>query len=75
MHRNPNIKYSAYLLKDTVQGLVWLFRYNRYGFLSMPILGGVRRTALKNASGESPRFRRVDLGHEMADKGEREKVK
>jgi hypothetical protein len=43
----------------------------------MPILGGVRRNAhaLKNVSIETPRFGQIDLGHEMADKGEREKVR
>jgi hypothetical protein len=45
------------------------------------MLGGVRRAALshahvlKNVSVETPEIRRVDLGHEMADKAGREKVK
>jgi hypothetical protein len=55
--------HGALSLKDTVQGLVWLFRYNRYGFLSRP-----RRTALapahalKNVSVETPEVQTSRFG-------------
>lgn len=54
-------------VKDTVQGLVRLFQYNRYDFLSMPIFGWVRTVlarahALKNVSVETPEVQTSRFG-------------
>lgn len=63
-------KHGAFLLKDTVQGL-----YNRLGFLSRPILGGVRRTALapahalKNVSVEKPEVQTTRFGSRNGGQG------
>jgi len=67
--------HGAYPLKNTIQGLVGLFRYNRYGFLSMLILGGVRRTALipahamKNVSVETPEVQTNRFGSRNGGQG------
>jgi hypothetical protein len=65
----PTIR-GAFSLKDTVQGL-----YNRYGFLSRPVLGGVRRTALapahalKNVSVKKPEVQTSRFGSRNGGQG------